>query len=46
MVVEHNSTKSTSNGKGEPPMRRELWNQGLMYALISLFVFLVAPLVS
>ena len=24
-------------------MKREIWNQGLMYAIISLFVFLVVP---
>ncbi len=28
------------------PMRRELLNQGLMYGLVSLFVFIVAPLVT
>ena len=25
-------------------MRREIWNQGLMYAIVSLIVFLVVPL--
>ena len=28
------------------PMRRELLNQSLMYGLVSLFVLIVAPLVT
>ena len=39
-------SKATSNPKGGTPMRRELLNQGLMYGLVSLFVFIVAPLVT
>lgn len=39
-------SKATSNPKGGMPMRRELLNQGLMYGLVSLFVFIVAPLVT
>ena len=27
-------------------MKREIWDQGLMYAIISLFVFLVVPFLS
>jgi len=27
-------------------MRRELWNQGLMYLIVSLLVFLALPLIS
>jgi hypothetical protein len=29
--------------RSETEMKRELWNQGLMYFLVGLFVFLVAP---
>ncbi len=39
-------SKATSKPKGGMPMRRELLNQGLMYGLVSLFVFIVAPLVT
>ena len=45
-VVRIPESKATSNRKGGMPMRRELLNQGLMYGLVSLFVFIVAPLVT
>ena len=29
--------------RSETEMKRELWNQGQMYLIVGLFVFLVAP---
>lgn len=45
-VTRISESKAISNPKGGMPMRRELLNQGLMYGLVSLFVFIVAPLVT
>ena len=45
-VIPISESKATSKPKGGMPMRRELLNQGLMYGLVSLFVFIVAPLVT
>jgi len=32
--------------RSDVKMRRELWNQGLMYLIVSLLVFLALPLIS
>ena len=42
----YRNRKQPQTGKEACPMRRELLNQGLMYGLVSLFVFIVAPLVT
>ena len=34
------------HSKGGMPIRRELLNQGLMYGLVSLFVFIAAPFLT
>ena len=40
----HTSSLKTKKG-GEKRMRRELLNQGLMYAIVGLFALLVIPVI-